>query len=71
MGSCPSGELSWWGVVLVGSRPAGKFSLWGIVLKGSCPGGESSRWELSSGELSYNKFPVYMNCTTSSKTKLR
>ena len=41
MGSCPSGELSWWGVVLVGSRPGGELSGW-----------ESSGWELSTGELS-------------------
>ena len=26
VGSCPSGELSWWGVVLVGSRPGGELS---------------------------------------------
>ena len=25
-GSCPSGELSWWGVVLVGSCPGGELS---------------------------------------------
>ena len=37
MGSCPSGELSWWGVVLVGSCPGA-----GVVLVGSCPGGELS-----------------------------
>ena len=36
MGSCPSGELSWWGVVLVGN----------------CLGEELSDGELSSGELS-------------------
>ena len=23
MGSCPSGELSWWGIILVGSCPGG------------------------------------------------
>ena len=37
MGNCPSGELSWWGVVLVGSCPGG-----GIVLVGNYPGGELS-----------------------------
>ena len=31
MGTFPSGELSWWGVVLVG-----------IILVGSCPSGEFS-----------------------------
>ena len=33
---CPSGELSWWGVVIMGS----------------CPGGETSSWELSGREFS-------------------
>ena len=46
MGSCPSGNLFWWGmskweVVLVG----GELSWWGVVLVGSCPGGELSQWE--------------------------
>ena len=34
MGSCPSGELSWWGIVLVGN--------WGVVLVGNCASGELS-----------------------------
>ena len=48
MGNCPSGDLSWWGVVLVGSCPglgscpSGELSWWEIVLVGSCPGGELS-----------------------------
>ena len=37
MGSYPSGELSWWEVVLVGSCPGGR-----VVLVGSCPDGELS-----------------------------
>ena len=51
VGNCPSGELSWLGIVLVGivlvgSCPGGELSwlgivLVGIVLVGSCPGGES------------------------------
>ena len=32
MGSGPSGELSWWGVVLVVNRPSGELSWWGIVI---------------------------------------
>ena len=43
MRSCPSGELSWWEIVLMGScvaivgnRPSGELS-WG-----SCPSGELS-----------------------------
>ena len=54
MGNCPGGEvvlvgeLSWWGVVLVGSHPGGELSWWGVVLVGSHPGGELS----SGGELS-------------------
>ena len=42
MGSCPGGELSWWGVVLVGNCPGGELSLWQIVPVGDCPGGELS-----------------------------
>ena len=38
------GDLSRWGIVLVGSRPGGELSLWGIVLMGSSPGGESFCW---------------------------
>ena len=39
MGNCPSGELSWWGIVLVGNCPSGELSWWGLVLVGSCQGG--------------------------------
>ena len=35
MENCPSGELSWWGVDLVGSCLSGELSWWGIVLVGS------------------------------------
>ena len=48
----PGGELSWWGVVLVGSHPGGEHSWLGIVLVGNYPGGESSGWELSWREFS-------------------
>ena len=34
LGSSPSGELSWWEVVLVGNCPGG------VVLEESCPGVE-------------------------------
>ena len=49
MGSCPSGELSWWGiaswgVTLAGSCPGGKLSWWEVVLVGSPPVGELSQW---------------------------
>ena len=44
MGSCPGGESSWWGVVLVGSHSGVELSWWGVILVGSCPGGESSWW---------------------------
>ena len=42
MGSCPSGELSEWRVVLVVSCPSGELSEWRVVLVGvvlvvSCP----------------------------------
>ena len=30
MGSCPCGELSWWGVVLVEICPSGELSWWGL-----------------------------------------
>ena len=45
MENCPSGELSWWGIVLVrivlvGNCPSGELSWWGIVLVGNCHGGE-------------------------------
>ena len=41
-GSGPSGELSWWGIVLGIHGPGGQwlgfiFIWWGIVLMGSCP----------------------------------
>ena len=26
VGNCPSGELSWWGIVLVGNCPGGELS---------------------------------------------
>ena len=44
MGGCPSGELSWWGVVLEGSCPSGELSLGelsrcGVFLVGIGPGG--------------------------------
>ena len=42
MGNYPSGEFT----------PSGELSWWGVFLVGSCPGGELSGWELSSGELS-------------------
>ena len=38
----PSGELSWWGIILVGSCPGGELSLWGVVLVGNRPSGELS-----------------------------
>ena len=57
MGSCPSWELSWWGVdPSVDSCPigelilalagivvlVGELSWWGVILVGSCRGGELS-----------------------------
>ena len=44
MGSCPVGELSWWGVVplgkcLVGSGPSGNLSRWELSRVGICSGG--------------------------------
>ena len=52
MGNRPGG-----GIVLVGSCPSGEVSWWGVDLVESCPSGESSGlelsgWEMSSGELS-------------------
>ena len=51
MGSCPSGELSWWEVALVGCSPC-------CPIVGNRPSGESSccqgvvpPWELSGGKL--------------------
>ena len=38
VGNSPGGELSWWGIFLVGNE----LSWWGIVLVGNCPGGELS-----------------------------
>ena len=43
-GNCPSGELFWWAIVLVGSCPVRELSLWGIFQVGSCPGGKLSWW---------------------------
>ena len=34
MGSCPSGDLSWWGIVLVGSSLGGELSCWGVIWVG-------------------------------------
>ena len=45
----PGGELSWWGIVLVGSCPVGEVSWSGVVLVGTCPGGELSRVGICSG----------------------
>ena len=46
VGNCPSGQLSWWVVVLM-SSPDGELSRWGIVLVGNSPGGDSPGGELS------------------------
>ena len=51
MGSCPGGELSIWGVALVGNCPGGELSQWRIVLVGSCPSGELSFENCHCGEL--------------------
>ena len=40
MGSCPGGELSQWGIVLVESCPSGESSWWGVVPVGGSLGGE-------------------------------
>ena len=42
--SCPSGELSWWEIALVGNHPSGELSWWGVALVGNCPSGEFSWW---------------------------
>ena len=42
-GSCPGGESSQCGVVLVGSHPSVELSWWGVIPVWSCPGGESSQ----------------------------
>ena len=46
MGNCPSGELSWWGIVLVEVILVGNCPIVGncpgIVLVGNCPSGELS-----------------------------
>ena len=53
MSSSPSGELSWWGIVLVGNCPISGELFWcGVVLVGSRPGGELSGWESFGWELS-------------------
>ena len=44
MGSCPDGDLSWWGVVLEGSYPGGELSGW-----------ELSEWE-HPGTRQFNSF---------------
>ena len=69
VGNSVDGELSWWGVVLVGNSPGGGrellLSWWGIFLVGSCPGGQQSQWGVvlvgssASGELfSWRVTPV-------------
>ena len=48
MSSSPSGELSWWGIVLVGNCPISGELFWcgvvlvGVVLVGNCPVGNRS-----------------------------
>ena len=81
MGKSPGGELSWWGIVLVGSCPSELskrvFVLVGVFLV-SCPGGDLSQWELSwwgivlvgncpSGELFWWGFVLVGSCPSGEK----
>ena len=56
MGSCPGeghpGELSLWGVILVGSCPGGESSWWVLVLVESRLGGSCPGWGEGGGGLS-------------------
>ena len=50
----PGGEVSRWGIVLVGivllgNCPVGEVAWWGVVLVGTCPDGEFSRVGICSG----------------------
>ena len=64
MGSCPGGELSWWGVALVGSCPGGELPWWGVALVGSSPREELPRWGvMRMGVVQWGVVLEPVNCT--------